>query len=100
MDFGDGPFTQAAAGVLRRRARGAALGSGYSRLNTRVAATLNGLLEVSIVDDFQPAVNSMFGVLGYGSRAGAFATINVTGLPAGRSITPEYRVAELRLLVQ
>jgi hypothetical protein len=55
-----------------------------SHLNVSGQATLGGTLTLSFLDGFTPTPNGMpFTALMYGSRGGAFATLNLPGLSAG-----------------
>lgn len=63
------------------------------------AATLAGTLNVQFVSGYTPPVGTTFKVLTYASRTGTFATVNVTGLANGLTLTPQYNATDLTLVV-
>jgi len=62
-------------------------------------ATLDGVLEVSLIDGFQPAAGDRFMVMTWGTRTGDFATVLGTDLGGGLRFMPVYGDHELRLEV-
>ena len=74
-----GTYTQAAGGTLNIELGGLTAGSQHDQLTVSGAATLNGTLNVTLINGFSPAVNDNFIVLTFASRSGAFSTIAGNG---------------------
>jgi hypothetical protein len=62
---------------------GLSAGEQYDRVAVSGAATLNGTLHVSVVNNFIPSEGDEFMVMTFASREGEFAEVVVTGLPEG-----------------
>jgi hypothetical protein len=92
----NGSFTQVPAGTLRVEIGGTS-NSQFGRINVTGIATLDGLLDLKLVNAFTPAVGNTFKVLTYSSHAGAFATITDNDLL--HLFSPTYNVADLTLTV-
>ena len=60
-------------------------------------ATLDGTLNLALVNGFSPAIGNSFQVMTFGSRTGQFATINGTALGNGKQFSPAYSAANLTL---
>jgi flagellar hook assembly protein FlgD len=73
----DGNYPQSAAGTLNIEVGGTTAGSGYDRLIVSNTAGLDGTLNVSILNNFQPTIGDTFEVMTYNSRSGAFVNVNV-----------------------
>ena len=86
-----GDYEQTADGSLTTNLGGPNPGTGYGQLNVSGAATLGGSLFAPLVNGFAPGDGATFDVVGYGSRAGAFAAIVPQNLPAGTSMEHEYQ---------
>jgi hypothetical protein len=67
---------------------GTTAGTEYGRLATTGAATLNGTLNVSLINGFVPNVGDSFTIMTYGSKTGTFSTVNLPSLPAGKWWNP------------
>jgi hypothetical protein len=94
-----GNYTQAASGKLSIEIGGTTLGSQYDRLVISGSATLDGTLNVSLINGFLPAAADSFRVLTYGSLTGQFATIN--GLNSGGApLNAQYNPTNLTLVAQ
>jgi hypothetical protein len=77
-----GAFTNTAGGTLQGSGTlavgGASAGSGYDRLAVSGAVTLDGALQLALINGFIPAGGSAFNVILWGSHTGDFTS--VTGL--------------------
>jgi hypothetical protein len=73
-----GNYTQSAGGVLRVELGGTEPGTGYDALAVDGTATLDGILQPSLIDSFIPPVHAAFDILTASSVLGAFAD---DGLP-------------------
>jgi T5SS/PEP-CTERM-associated repeat protein len=74
-----GDFTQN-TGALQIELGGPAAGS-YDRLTVSGLATLNGRLDVSLLNSFTPSLGDSFDILDWGMVAGTFATLQLPTLP-------------------
>ncbi len=86
----NGDYTQTAAGVLDIEIAGTAPGTQYDRLQVSGRATLDGTLNVAVLNGFTSNAGDVFRVLTYGSRAGQFGRINGLDLGGGWSFSPTY----------
>jgi hypothetical protein len=73
----NGDYTQTAAGVLNIEIGGTRPGVDYDRLAISGTATLDGTLNVSLIDPFVPASGATFQILTFGSSSGMFAFPNI-----------------------
>ena len=81
----NGNYTQTAAGALSLKVGGATAGTQFDQLNITGTASLNGTLNVSLIDGFGPSAEESFDVLNFASSTGNFATLNfplIGGSPA------------------
>ena len=71
-------YTQTASGVLNIKIGGSAAGTQFDQLQPSTLATLNGTLNLNLINGFQPAVSSSFQIISSngGSVTGQFATVN------------------------
>jgi T5SS/PEP-CTERM-associated repeat protein len=77
----DGDFTQAAAGEVLIELASA---SSFDRLLVTGGVTLDGALEVSLIDGFAPQAGQSFDILDWGKTLdGGFAALNLPALAAG-----------------
>ncbi len=82
---GAGNYTQGSSGDYNALIGGTNPGTQYSQVNLTGAANLSGTLNVSLIDEFTPAVGNQFTVLTAGSVTGQFTVTNLQSLPAGLS---------------
>ncbi len=71
-------FTQTAAGTLAVNLAGHTQGKQYDLLNVTENATLDGTLEVSLIDGFVPSVGDLFQILKAQSIIGTFASLTTS----------------------
>ncbi|HND55657.1 MAG TPA: hypothetical protein PLV92_24750, partial [Pirellulaceae bacterium] len=81
----NGAYTQTAAGVLNVDLGGTTAGSQYDQLASTGAATLDGTLNVNLINGFSPPSGDSFTVVAAASRNGQFATEN--GLKVGTQVS-------------
>ncbi len=81
----DGGLTIAADGMLEMELGGYALGSGYDRLTVTGLSSLDGTLDIVLLDDFSLAYGDSFDLFNWdgGVPVGQFATITTNALSAG-----------------
>ncbi|CAG0952120.1 hypothetical protein PHYC_00255 [Phycisphaerales bacterium] len=90
-----GNYTQGPGGTFEAELGGASPGiGGYDQLLVDWQATLDGTLNVSLINGFTPSEGQVFYILVAGSRSGEFSTVN---LPPGMVI--QYTPTEVILLM-
>ena len=72
----NGTYTQTSAGALNIEIGGPTPGTGYDRLAVSGAATLNGAINISLVNNFRPTLGSMFTVMTFASHVNDFTAYN------------------------
>jgi hypothetical protein len=91
----NGSYTQQANGVLEIELGGTTAGTGYDQLEVNGAASLDGVLNVSLLDGFKPEAGNEFLILPYTSRSGEFTSPN---LPEEYNWDLEYGISGLTLI--
>lgn len=71
-----GDYTQNAAAALNIDIGGATAGTQFDQLNISGAASLNGTLNLSLINGFVPAIGDTFAIINFSSRTGTFSTVN------------------------
>jgi hypothetical protein len=71
-----GAYTQSSTGVLNVAIGGTTAGTQFDQLTISGAASLNGTLNLDLINSFVPTVGETFDILNAGSVAGTFATMN------------------------
>ena len=66
-------FTQASDGMLQIELAGTDPGTGYDQINVSNLASLDGTLQVVLLDDFVPSAGDAFEIVTFGSVSGQFA---------------------------
>ena len=84
-----GNYTQAAGGILDIEIGGPVAGTEFDRLTVSGNATLAGILRVTMLDGFDPALGSTFDFLLAGNRLGTFDQLLFSGL-SGKSFDITY----------
>ena len=86
---GIGNYNQADGGHLEIQIGGTSPGPGYSQLNMSGSASLDGILDLSLIDGFHPVLGERFVILTSSDLSGMFS--NETGLHEGNvTFTVEY----------
>lgn len=93
----NGDFTQTANGILDIELNGVIPGLEYDQLQITGRATLDGTLNLMVMENFQIDLDDTYHVLTYGSRTGQFATINGLDLGSGYGFEPRYEANGLDL---
>ena len=86
-----GNYTQGATGAELVKLGGTGQGSSYDLFSVSNIATLNGTLDVQLLNGFTPVAGETFDFLNYKTRIGAFNT--VTSLDNGYNYTVTYNDA-------
>jgi hypothetical protein len=92
-----GNYVQTATGELDIDLGGIHSGTDYDQLAIGGTATLDGTLNVNLINGFQPIVGDSFAVLIFGSRSGDFAIENGLDLGGGLHLNPQYHPSSLAL---
>jgi hypothetical protein len=79
-----GNYSQDSGGVLDIGIGGTTLGTQYDQLNIVGSATLAGSLDLTLLNNFTPAIGNHFSVISFASETGSFSNIGLPALPAGR----------------
>jgi hypothetical protein len=93
-----GAFAQAAAGTTHVDVAGTAADK-FGLVTIAGAATLAGTLDVKFASGYTPNAGDTYKILTFGSHTGSFATLNVTGLASGLTVSPQYNDSDLTLVV-
>ncbi len=72
-----GDYPQSAAAALNIEIGGSAMGSEYDQLAVSDTAKLGGTLNVSLVNNFTPALTDSFSILTYAARTDSFDAVNI-----------------------
>jgi YVTN family beta-propeller protein len=96
---GNGNYTQTSSGNYNVPIGGLSVGKQYSQLNTGATATLNGTLNVSLINGFTPAAGNQFVIMNAASLSGQFATTNLPPLPPDLSWNVGYSNSQVTLSV-
>jgi hypothetical protein len=91
-----GNYTQTATGVLLIQIAGP---KQYGQLAVTGSATLDGTLQVSLLDNYVPAAGTSFQILAFADYSGGFATEVGLALPHHRSLKPVWDSDDLTLTV-
>jgi hypothetical protein len=67
--------------TLRIELGGTAAGTQYDQINVAGELTLDGTLQISLINGFTPSAGQAFNILVWGSLAGAFSSIELPTLP-------------------
>ncbi len=92
-----GDYIQAADGILNLEIGGLTAGTQYDRINITGNATLNGTLNITLVNGFTPSSGNSFQVMTFGSRTGDFTTKTGLAVPGNLVLAPVYNPANLTL---
>ena len=94
-----GNYTQAAGSALNIELGGTTPGTQYDRLvDSAGTVSLNGALNVTLVNGFTPALGDTFTVLTFPSRAGTIPTLNGLLLGGGVRLDTLWTATSLRLV--
>ena len=78
-----GDYVQTEEGTLLMEIAGTKPGSEYDLLTVEGQVSLDGVLEVALLEGFQPAAGDSFDLLDFGSLAGAFDNLDLPQLAVG-----------------
>jgi hypothetical protein len=93
-----GDYTQTSTGVLTLKIGGYNPGTDFDQLNVSGTATLDGTVNITLLNGFTPTPGDGFQVLTFGAVIGNFATYNGLDLGGGLSLAPVYDINSLTLV--
>ena len=78
-----GNYSQTSNGKLQIELGGITPGSAYDQLLVNGNVSLNGTLDVALVNSFMPSVGNAFDILDWGTLGGTFSTLQLPSLTGG-----------------
>ena len=87
-----GTYTQNSGGALDIDIGGTTKGTQFNQLTITGAASLNGTLNLDLINSFVPTVGETFDILNANSVAGTFATVNGTSINSTEAFTVLYNM--------
>jgi hypothetical protein len=92
-------YTQKSTGSLNVQIGGLTAGTQYSQLAVANGASLNGTLNIKVVNGFVPAIGNSFTILTTSTRSGTFAHVNGLTIPTGGHFVVAYNSTNVTLTV-
>jgi hypothetical protein len=92
-------YTQNAGGSLNIAVGGSTVGKQYGQLAVANGASLNGTLNLSLINSFVPALGETFTILTCSARTGEFATVNGLGINSSEHFSIAYNATNVMLTV-
>lgn len=92
-------YTQNASGTLNIAIGGVTVGKQYGQLAVTNGASLNGTLNVTLVNNFVPAIGNTFTILTCATRTSQFATVNGLSINGGEHFEIGYNSTNVTLTV-
>ena len=96
----NGNYTQTASGTLNIDLGGTTAGGQYDQLAVVGTASLGGMVNVALINAFQPTLGNTFQVLTFASSSGGFNFYNGIVLSNGLILDPTLNPTNLTLAVQ
>ncbi len=91
-----GNYTQAPTGTLNIELGGLTAGTQFDRVTISQGATLNGALNVTLINSFVPTTGNTFQIMTYLSHTGTFSTVT----SSGANYTVQYNASNVTLVAQ
>jgi hypothetical protein len=91
-------YTQQSGGSLNIQLGGTTVGTQYSQLAVANGASLNGTLNVKLINGFAPVIGNVFTILTTSARTGTFSTVNLPTL-SGAHFVINYSATSVTLTV-
>jgi hypothetical protein len=95
----EGSYTQTATGTLEIEIGGPVAGSDFDQLKVGESAALAGTLALVLINDFRPALGSMFEIAVFNQRSGEFDVIDGLTQPNGVTFSANYAIGNVILEV-
>lgn len=90
-------YSQSDSSRLNLEIGGLIPGSGYDRLITPNTATLKDTLNITLSNNFQPALGDVFDIVQYAGRSGTFSTVNMPTVGGSPMFSLTYLAKSIRL---
>jgi fibronectin-binding autotransporter adhesin len=94
----NGNYTQAAGGSLECEIGGLTEGTEFDSVAVSGSATLDGTLNIHLINGFVPTIGRRFMIMTFGSRVGQFAAVTGTDIGNGLTFSVEYGPANITLV--
>jgi hypothetical protein len=94
-----GSYTQNATGLLDIAIGGTTVGSQYSQLKVSNGASLNGTLNISLINGFVPAIGATFTILPASAITGTFSTVHGLSINSTEHFNINYGLSAVTLTV-
>ncbi len=91
-----GDYTQNASGSLNIELGGTAAGT-FDVLSVGGSVALDGTLNVSLINSFNPAMSDQFMIMTWSTQSGSFATMNGLNIGGGKQLDPDFNTNDLTL---
>jgi hypothetical protein len=94
-----GAYTQGASGILGISIGGATAGTQFDQLNV-TSASLNGTLNIHLINGFVPKIGQTFKIMNFTSKSGTtFSTVNGLAINSSEHFTIAYQDTDVLLTV-
>ncbi|MBZ5600040.1 MAG: FG-GAP-like repeat-containing protein [Acidobacteriia bacterium] len=94
-----GAYTQTSTGSLNISVGGLTAGTQFSQLNVAQSASVDGTLNLSLINGFVPNIGDTFKILNASSVSGTFATINSLCINSDEQFSVTYEATDVLLTV-
>lgn len=94
-----GSYTENASGVLDVAIEGTQAGTQYSQLAVANGVSLNGTLNINLINGFVPAIGDLFTIVTGSAVSGQFATVNGLTINSGEHFEVGYTANSVTLTV-
>ncbi|MBV9297299.1 MAG: hypothetical protein JO145_17150, partial [Acidobacteriaceae bacterium] len=94
-----GRYTQSSSGALNISIGGKTAVSQYDQLNISSTASLNGTLNLSLINHFVPTVGTTFDILNSSALSGSFAKVNGSSINSNEHFAVSYNGKDVVLTV-
>ena len=92
-------YTKNSSGQLNIEIGGLTAATDFDQLNIAGAATLDGTLNISLINSFTPNLGDSFEIMTFASRSGTFSTVNGLDLGGGLAFQLNFNPTNLTLVV-
>ncbi len=90
-------YTQTSSGILNIDVGGLTAGTQTDQFNVTDAATLNGTLNLDLINGFVPTTVDTFDIMNFASRTGMFSTVNGTAINGSEHFVVVYNATNVTL---
>ncbi|MGH9454763.1 MAG: PEP-CTERM sorting domain-containing protein, partial [Terriglobia bacterium] len=90
-------YTQTLAGLMNVDIGGTTVGAQYDQLDITDVASLNGILNLDLINNFVPTIGEQFDILNFGAKSGTFSTVHGTGINNNEHFQVVYNASNVTL---